>query len=100
MQPAGLPGRRTAVGPLQPHTALSHGAALPRRLDYRRAVTRVKDACGAGFAGRAKARSLTQAPARTDEAAARQRDTRASSARPASNPLNSKPHVSAGLTPT
>jgi len=54
MQPAGLPGRKRAMGP--PTTEHAHPAAawpFPAAPDYRRAVTRVKDACGAGQAGRA-----------------------------------------------
>ena len=54
----------------------SHGVTLPRRPDHRRAVTRVKDACGAGQAGRAEARSLTRASRAHEQAAARERDTR------------------------
>ena len=54
----------------------SRGVTLPRRSDYRRAVTRVKDACGAGQAGRAEARSLTRASRAHERAAARERDTR------------------------
>jgi hypothetical protein len=54
----------------------SHGVTLPRRPDYRRTVTRVKDACGAGQAGRAEARSLTRASRAHEQAAARERDTR------------------------
>ena len=54
----------------------SRGVTLPRRPDYRRAVTRVKDACGAGQAGRAEARSLTRASRAHEQAAARERDTR------------------------
>jgi len=54
MQPAGLPGRKRAMGP--PATEHAHPAAtwpFPAARIYRRAVTRVKDACGAGQAGRA-----------------------------------------------
>jgi hypothetical protein len=41
------------------------GHFLPRGTDYRLAGTRLKDACGAGSAGRAAPRSLTLPPART-----------------------------------
>ena len=85
-----MPGTRegmyAARGPARPqagHGAAhnrtrtpSHGVTLPRRPDHRRAVTRVKDACGAGQAGRAEARSLTRASRAHEQAAARERDTR------------------------
>ncbi len=50
MQPSGLPGRKTAMGPPQPHNDPSRDAALPRRPDYRPAVIRVKDAFGTALA--------------------------------------------------
>ncbi len=78
--PAGMPGTRegmyAARGPVRPqagHGAAhnrtrtpSRGVTIPRRPHYRRAVTRVKDACSAGQAGRAEARSLTRASRRTN----------------------------------
>jgi hypothetical protein len=48
--------------------APSRGASLPRRPDYRRAVTRIKDACGAARGGRAIGPVLTRPPARSREA--------------------------------
>jgi len=50
-----LPGHRPAVGRRQPHTRepWPAGGPFPAGHDYRLAGTRVKDASGAGDAGRA-----------------------------------------------
>jgi hypothetical protein len=48
-----LPGRRPAVGRDNCTRFLSPGDALSRGTDYRLAVTRLKDACGADEADRA-----------------------------------------------
>jgi len=43
----GLPGRKPAMGPSQPDTHTQPRRDPSRRPDYRRALTRVKDAYGA-----------------------------------------------------
>jgi hypothetical protein len=78
----------------------SHGVTHPRRPDYRRAVTRVKDACGAGQAGRAEARSLTRASRAHEQAAARERDTRGQLTMPANRSADAKLQAEPRLTPT
>ncbi len=76
----------------------SRGVTLPRRPDYRRAVTRVKDACGAGQAGRAEARSLTWASRAHEQAAARERDTRGQFTMPCNRSAGAKLQAEPRLT--
>jgi hypothetical protein len=76
MQSAGLPGRRTVVGSLQPHTATSkHPEEIlpPQRIDYRRAATHVKDASGAAMRQGTARPLIPGRPARTNTAPARER---------------------------
>jgi hypothetical protein len=108
-----MPGTRegmyAARGPARPqagHGAArnrtrtpSRGVTLPRRPDYRRAVTRVKDACRAGQAGRAEARSLTRASRAHEQAAARERDTRGQITMPCNRSAGAKLQAEPRLTP-
>jgi hypothetical protein len=48
MQPAGCPAASRPWGRHNQTRIPSRGVTLPRRPDYRRALTRVKDAYGAG----------------------------------------------------
>jgi hypothetical membrane protein len=75
-------------------------STLPRRPDHRRAVTRVKDACGAGQTGRADARSLTRASRTHGQAAARERTHGVSPSFPANGSAAAKLQAETPLTPT
>ena len=101
MQPAGLPGRKRAMGP--PTTEHAHPAAawpFPAAPDYRRAVTRVKDACGAARGGRAEARSLTRASrARTNRQQRGKGTHGVSSPCPANRSAGAKLQAEPRLTP-
>ena len=76
-RPAGLPGRKPAMGPPQPntHTQPRRDPSPPPRIIGARSPASRTPAAPAQ-AGRAEARSLTRASRAHEQAAARERDTR------------------------